>query len=134
MEFLKMKVITQFNELDSLPLSEGIKSKVKHHMTEPFEFDESITAGFWQEVSTSLILIEDSDTDKTISEQTESLQHFIRFVTNYPEFVLLINDDECDFILVLSIITSDGGAIYLASPVTNKTQPVQSLLPQAELF
>lgn len=127
-----MKIITQFNELDSLPLPEVTIAALRHHMTEPFEFNDVITAEFWQEVSTSLILIEESDTDETISQQPESVQHLIRFVQNYPETVYLINSIDTGFIIALAIITSAGGGVYLVSPTSNTSHPVQILLPQAE--
>ncbi|CAK2570720.1 conserved hypothetical protein [Vibrio crassostreae] len=128
----KMKIITQFNELDSLPLPEVTIAALRYHMTEPFEFDDVITTEFWQEVSTSLILIEESDTDETISQQPESVQHLIRFVQNYPETVYLINSIDTGFIIALAIITSAGGGVYLVSPTSNTSHPVRILLPHAE--
>ncbi|EKO3968824.1 hypothetical protein EF707_06225 [Vibrio fluvialis] len=129
-----MKIITQFNELNSLPLSEVTIAALRHHMSEPFEFDDVIAAEFWQEVSTSLILIEEPDTDETISQQAEDIQHLIRFAQNYPETVYLFHSDESDFIIALAIITSAGGGVYLVSPTSNGSHPVQILLPQAEAF
>ena len=66
-----------------------------------------------------------------MSEESEQVQHLLRFATNYPEFVLLL-DDERPWLLALAIITNDGGGIYLIAPMNSPTFPAVKLADQAE--
>ncbi|MCA2476932.1 hypothetical protein LAZ30_29605 [Vibrio alginolyticus] len=59
-------------------------------------------------------------------------QRFIRLHVAHPETVYLINSTDTDFIIALAIITSAGGGVYLVSPTSNTSHPVQVLLPHAE--
>ncbi|MEZ8021352.1 hypothetical protein [Vibrio splendidus] len=127
-----MKTISKFDELDDLPIPSDIRVKLKQHMIEPFDNSEAATSSFWDEVGTSLILIEETDTDDTIKAESESVQHLTRFCTNYPEFVLLINSEECNYILAVAIVTSEGGGVYITAPTSNESHPVKTLFPQAE--
>jgi hypothetical protein len=125
-----MKKVNKFEEVSALPIPNGIKAKLLEHLIEPFG-DEKSTSEVWEEINTCLYLIEEGDTDKSLSEESEQVQHLLRFVTNYPEFVLLL-DDECPWLLALAIITSDGGGIYLVAPMNSPTFPVVKLADQAE--
>lgn len=125
-----MKKVNKFEEVSALPIPNGIKAKLLEHLIEPFG-DEKSTSEVWEEINTCLYLIEEGDTDKSLSEETEQVQHLLRFVTNYPEFVLLL-DDECPCLLALAIITSDGGGIYLVAPMNSPTFPVVKLANQVE--
>ncbi|MBF4366244.1 hypothetical protein, partial [Vibrio anguillarum] len=89
-----MKTVNNFEEVASLPMPDSVKATLLEHLIEPFG-DEESTKAFWDEVSTTLYLIEESDTDETLDEQAEEDQHFLRFVSNYPEWVLLLNDESC---------------------------------------
>ncbi|HCG6983270.1 TPA: hypothetical protein NJ311_003630 [Vibrio parahaemolyticus] len=125
-----MKTIQAFEDVEFLPIPDDIKAKLLAHLVEPFGDIES-TKTFWREVGTTLYLIEPSDTDESLAEETEETQHFIRFITNYPEYVLLLNGEDCPWILAVAIITMEGGGAYLLSPTTSPTLPARELLPQA---
>ncbi|MBD1569221.1 hypothetical protein [Aliivibrio sp. S10_S31] len=125
-----MKKVNKFEEVSALPIPNGIKAKLLEHLIEPFG-DEKSTSEVWEEINTCLYLIEEGDTDKSLSEESEQVQHLLRFVTNYPEFVLLL-DDECPWLLALAIITSDGGGIYLVAPMNSPTFPVVKLADLVE--
>lgn len=125
-----MKKVNKFEEVSALPIPNGIKAKLLERLIEPFG-DEKSTSEVWEEINTCLYLIEEGDTDKSLSEESEQVQHLLRFVTNYPEFVLLL-DDECPWLLALAIITSYGGGIYLIAPMNSSTFPVVKLADQAE--
>ncbi|GAK85920.1 hypothetical protein JCM19238_3510 [Vibrio ponticus] len=125
-----MKMIQAFEDVESLPIPDDIKAKLLAHLIEPFGDMES-TKTFWREVGTTLYLIEPSDTAESLAEEMEEAQHFIRFVTNYPEYVLLLNGEDCPWILAVAIITMEGGGAYLLAPSNNQTKPVCKLLPEA---
>ena len=122
-----MKIFTEFSSLSSLDLPTSIKQQLEQHLTAPFNGDIHATNSFWQEVGTSLILIEADDCDKSLLLEETSNQALILFVAEYPEFVDLLDDGESPYLLALSIISSEGGGCYVLSPMSSQTQPVMSL-------
>lgn len=126
-----MKILNKFEQIEALPMPDDVKAKLLEHLIEPFGDAES-TKTFWDEVGTSLYLIEESDTDETLSEQSEEVQHFLRFVTNYPEYVYLLNGDSSPWIIAVAIVTSAGGGVYLTAPMNSPTFPVVTLADQVE--
>ncbi|RYU69109.1 hypothetical protein ERW51_08000 [Aliivibrio finisterrensis] len=126
-----MKKVNKFEEVSALPIPNGIKAKLLEHLIEPFG-DEKSTSEVWEEIYTCLYLIEEGDTDKSLSEESEQVQHLLRIVTNYFEFVLLLDSDESPWLLALAIITSDGSGIYLVAPMNSPTFPVVKLANQVE--
>ncbi|CDT33913.1 conserved hypothetical protein [Vibrio coralliirubri] len=126
-----MKRVNKFEEVEALPMPDTVKAQLLEHLMEPFGSYDA-TKAFWDEVGTTLYLIEDSDTDATLGQESEEDQHFLRFVTNYPEFVLLLNDDACPWLLAVAIVTMEGGGVYCCAPMNNPSFPVVTLADQAE--
>lgn len=126
-----MKNVNKFEDIKSLPMPDAVKAKLLEHLIEPFG-DEESTKAFWDEVGTTLYLIEADDTDETLSKEPEGDQSFLRFVTNYPEWVLLLNDDECPWLLAVAIVTTAGSGVYCCAPMNSPTFPVVKLADQAE--
>ncbi|MEZ8401020.1 hypothetical protein AB6C85_23725 [Vibrio splendidus] len=127
-----MKTVNNFEDIQSLPMLDAVKEKLLEHLIEPFGNEES-TKAFWDEVGTTLYLIEADDTDETLSKESEGDQSFLRFVTNYPEWVLLLNDDECPWLLAVAIVTTAGSGVYCCAPMNSPTFPVVKLADQAEV-
>ncbi|MFA0689283.1 hypothetical protein [Vibrio splendidus] len=127
-----MKTVNNFEEIQSLPMPDDVKVKLLEHLIEPFG-DEESTKAFWDEVGTTLYLIEADDTDETLSKEPEGDQSFLRFVTNYPEWVLLLNDDDCPWLLAVAIVTPAGSGVYCCAPMNSPTFPVVKLAEQAEV-
>lgn len=116
-----MKVIKNFNLVNELSLPEQVKAALHSELIIPFDGCLDATADFWSEYDTFLILLEESDVDDSLVGADEEIQYFIKYVTENPEFVVLLNDDTCPFLLALSVITSAGGGCYLLAPLTSKT-------------
>ncbi|MEZ8371476.1 hypothetical protein AB6C94_18915 [Vibrio splendidus] len=127
-----MKNVNKFEDIKSLPMPDAVKAKLLEHLIEPFG-DEESTKAFWDEVGTTLYLIEADDTDETLSKESEGDQSFLRFVTNYPEWVLLLNDDDCPWLLAVAIVTTAGSGVYCCAPMNSPTSPVVKLTDQAEV-
>ncbi|TVU59029.1 hypothetical protein FQP88_20925 [Vibrio atlanticus] len=127
-----MKIVNKFEDIESLPMPDDVKAKLLEHLIEPFG-DEESTKAFWDEVGTTLYLIEADDTDETLSKEPEGDQSFLRFVTNYPEWVLLLNDDDCPWLLAVAIVTTAGSGVYCCAPMNSPTFPVIKLAEQAEV-
>ncbi|MDF4652818.1 hypothetical protein P3502_26685, partial [Vibrio parahaemolyticus] len=66
------------------------------------------------------------------NEESEEDLHFLRFVTNYPEWVLLLNDDDCPWLLAVAIVTMEGSGVYCCAPMNSPTFPVVMLADQTE--
>ncbi|OZS42116.1 hypothetical protein ASV53_20160 [Photobacterium sanguinicancri] len=126
-----MKKVNKFEDIEALPMPDVVKAKLLEHLIEPFGDAES-TKAFWDEIGTTLYLIEEADTDESLNQQSEADQHFLRFVTNYPEWVLLLNDDGCPWLLAVAIVTMEGGGVYVCAPMNSPTFPVVKLSDQVE--
>lgn len=122
-----MKIITEFSALSGLDLPVSIRRQLEQHLAEPFDGDSDAARVFWQEVGTSLILIEADDCDASLLMEETSHQELILFVAEYPEFVDLLDDDVSPYLLALSIISSDGGGCYVLGPMSSKTKLVTNL-------
>lgn len=127
-----MKTVNNFEDIKSLPMPDAVKAELLEHLIEPFG-DEESTKAFWGEVGTTLYLIEADDTDETLGKESEGDQSFLRFVTNYPEWVLLLNDDDCPWLLAVAIVTTAGSGVYCCAPMNSPTFPVVKLAEQAEV-
>lgn len=122
-----MKIITEFSALSSLDLPVSIRRRLEQHLAEPFDGDSHAARNFWQEVGTSLILIEAADCDTSLLMEEISHQYLIQLVAEYPEFVDLLDDDVSPYLLALSIISSDGAGCYILGPMSSVTKLVTDL-------
>ena len=122
-----MKVIKNFNLVNGLALPEQVKTALNNELISPFDGCLNTTADFWSEYDTFLILLEESDVDSSLLDADENIQYFIQRVIDNPEFVVLLNDDTCPYLLALSVITDAGGGCYLLAPLTSKTAAVTTL-------
>jgi len=122
-----MKVIKNFSLVNELSLPEQVKAALHNELIEPFDNNLSITAEFWNEYDTFLILLEENDVDDSLVNADEDIQYFIQRVIDNPEFVVLLNDDACPYLLALSVITDAGGGCYLLAPLASKATGVTAL-------
>ncbi|QUM78068.1 hypothetical protein HWV00_18645 [Moritella sp. 24] len=121
-----MKVIKNFNLVNELTLPEQVKTALHSELISPFDGCLDTTAEFWSEYDTFLILLEESDVDNSLTEADEDIQYFIqRMIDVGPEFVILLNDDTCPYILGL-LANTDGGC-YVVAPLTSKTTAATTL-------
>lgn len=122
-----MKVIKNFNLVNEQDLPEPVKAALHSELISPFDGCLDTTADFWSEYDTFLILLEDSDVDESLVDADEDIQYFIQYVTENPEFVILLNDETCPYILALSVTTTAGGGCYLLAPLKSKTAAATTL-------
>lgn len=127
-----MKVIRSFTSVADLDLPENIQSQLYYHLTVPFDGDEQETTEIWNELDNVLILIEAGDVDATLANADNAVQSLIERVTDVPEFVLLLTDDDAPYLLALSIIGSDGQGCYLLIPMNSPIYPAPILAEQVE--
>ncbi|MHA6614043.1 hypothetical protein [Photobacterium damselae] len=124
-----MKLIKKLQDITQLGLASDIEQALIHNLTEPFDFDIEATQAIWNEINTSLYYIEPSDSDESLSKESEADQSMLRFVKNYSEFVDEISHSH---LLALAIFTSDGGGCYVFAPQSNQTHIVNELKTHLE--
>ena len=107
-----------------MPLAADVKANLLAQLIEPFG-DEVAAEEFWQPTNTALLLIEPEDSLQHFAEY----QELINFAFEYPEHVMLLNDDGT-WLLALAITSSDGGGIYLCAPKCNAEIPFAELAAQ----
>lgn len=127
-----MKVMKTINEVRQMELSMQVKEQLMRHILEPWSGDLDEAEKFWEEVSTCLILVEQSDTDDDLLHSVGEVATLIDYVINAPEFVLLLNDDSQPYLLALTVHTDEGSGCYLLAPTSCDFDAVRTLLELAE--
>lgn len=102
-----MHIISRWQKLASLPLSENVMMLLKNELLLPFEQDESVISTFWEEPGVTLIYIEPNDTPEMIADTWLSA---VLWAIDNPEFVIRLTSD---YYLMLSVTDDSGAGIYL---------------------
>lgn len=127
-----MKIINKFVDIEALPIPDDVKAKMLGYLIEPFgEVDAA--QSMWDELGVSLYLIEQEDTDDSLATGSESSQYFIQFISDYPEWVFLLNAEGSPWLLALAITTSEGCGAYLCAPMGHQALSVIKLAAQVEV-
>jgi hypothetical protein len=82
----------------------------------------------WDEIGITLILFDESDTNQDLDDMDEQTKYLIDFVTNHPEYVLLIGS----MVIALGILNDYGSGCYLAGYTSTQIHPIQTLLTQVD--
>lgn len=127
-----MKVMKTINEVQQLDLPMQVKEQLMQHILDPWSGDLDEAEKFWEEVSTCLILIEQTDTDDDLLHMDGEVAILIDYAINAPEFVLLLNDDSQPYLLALTVHTDEGSGCYLLAPTSSDIDAVRNLLELAE--
>jgi len=110
-----MQLINHWPVSNNLALPETIKKSLLTHLTEPFG-DEITAKSFWSEYPSTIVIIEKSDTNNSLSKLSETTQDQIKFTITNPEYS---DDLGLGYTVKLSIISDDGTGIYLVSHSNN---------------
>ena len=126
-----MKIVRDFESLEGLPLPDDIAQALKTHLIKPHDSEQAFI-DLWQELPVTLMLLEDADTDKSLSEEPQDSQYLLDFVMKYPEYVAILEGCKSSqsYVIALTITTDEGGGMYLLAPANHRTTLVQTLLLQ----
>lgn len=102
-----MQIISSWNDLSLLPLTQSINEKLIQELLLPFEQNEHKAQCFWSENSVQLIYIERAD---NLSDIQVAIKSVVERAAEYPEFVVCLAED---YFLLLSITDDSGAGIYL---------------------
>lgn len=111
-----MQLINHWPMSHKLALPETIKQSLLTHLIEPFG-DDHCAKSFWSEYPSTIIIIENSDTENLLSKLSETTQEQIKFAITNPEYS---NELGLGYTVKLSIISDDGAGMYLVSHSNNQ--------------
>ena len=102
-----MQYINHWPDMAEITLPEAVSQDLYKQLLEPFDSEASARA-FWDETSSTLIILDPSD---TISES--EFQDQIDFALTYPEYTLPLS---MDYLLMVAIANDSGSGIHLVVP------------------
>ncbi|MDV5170989.1 hypothetical protein [Photobacterium rosenbergii] len=111
-----MQFINQLWQVATLPLPPSIQQLLMAELTTPFDGDIEAAQQMWDETGTALVLIDAEDDEATLREQDEADQTAIQFALDNPEYAILLEGNDQQYVLALTITTAAGGGCYLLSP------------------
>lgn len=126
-----MITLTELSDLDSLPLSQPLKSFLNRHLIQlPFGTHENAQTS-WNELENRLILFDPKDSVYSTSTIPPIDSHLatIKSLIDYPEYVLNAPDSYC---LALFIIDQSGSGLYLLFPKPIHCPALTQLANRAE--
>lgn len=123
-----MQVIKTFTELMALKMANSDKGNLIGHLTEVTDGDLNELEKSWDEIGITLILFDESDTNQDLDHMDEQTKLLIDFVTNHPEYVLLIGS----MVIALGVLNDHGSGCFLAGYASTKLHPIQTLLTQVD--
>ncbi|RDH82467.1 MAG: hypothetical protein DIZ80_09250 [endosymbiont of Galathealinum brachiosum] len=105
-----MQHINHWPDITKLDLPNTVSQALYQQLSEPFD-TESSAREFWNETSTTLIILDPSDFIQTIKRETAWKQ--IEFTLTYPEYITPL---KLNYQLMLAITNDSGSGIYLVIP------------------
>ncbi|MEZ8269509.1 hypothetical protein [Vibrio kanaloae] len=123
-----MQVIKTFTELMALKMVSSDKDNLIGHLTEATDGDLNELEKSWDEIGITLILFDESDTNQDLDDIDEQTKYLIDFVTNHPEYVLLIGS----MVIALGVLNDHGSGCFLAGHSTSQLHPIQTLLAHVD--
>lgn len=123
-----MQIVNTYAGLQGLDLPIIQKQSLIIHIAEAFQGDLDELEKNWEELGVTLILIDESDTDKEIADMDEATQHLVDFAIQYSEYVLILDS----MVIALAILNDHGSGCYVAGNISSTTHPIQRLIAQVE--
>ena len=105
-----MQYINHWPDITKLSLPEPVAQDLHVRLLEPFDSEASAKA-FWQETSSTLIILDPTDNITQLKE-SEAWQS-IEFALTYPEYTVPL---KMDYLLMVAIANDSGSGIYLVIP------------------
>ena len=105
-----MQYINHWPDMAELTLPESVAQDLHGQLLEPFDSEASAKA-FWNETSSTIIILDPSDSITALKESDAWNQ--IEFAVTYPEYTLPLKND---YVLLVAIANDSGSGIYLVIP------------------
>jgi len=105
-----MHYINHWPDMAELTLPEAVSQNLQQRLLEPFD-DETAAKEFWNESSTTLIILDHTDSITALKESDAWDQ--VEFPLTYPEYTVPL---ELGYVLSVAIVNDSGAGIYLVVP------------------
>ena len=105
-----MQYINHWPVMAEITLPEAVSQDLQHQLLEPFD-SEASAIEFWDETSSTLIILTPTDSFKDL--QQDSAWQQIDFALTYPEYTLPLN---MGYQLLVAIVNDSGAGVYLVVP------------------
>ena len=105
-----MQYITHWPDMAELELPDTVSQDLQHRLLEPFD-DEDAAREFWYESSTTLIILDPTDTITQLKDS--DVYSEIEFALTYPEYTLPLS---LGYQLSVTIVNDSGSGIFLVIP------------------
>lgn len=105
-----MQYINNWPDITELALPETVSQDLQHQLLEPFD-SIGEAKDFWDETSTTLIILNHSDSISELNQNSAWNQ--IEFALTYPEYMLPL---KMGYQLMVAISDDAGSGIYLVVP------------------
>ncbi len=98
------------DDMAEMALPEAVSQDLFLQLLQPFNSEQE-AKGFWEETSSTLIILEPSDSIEDL--QQDSAWNQIHFALTYPEYTLPLN---MGYVLSVAIANDSGCGIFLTIP------------------
>ena len=105
-----MQQINHWPDMAKLNIPKAVSQDLHRQLLQPFA-DETEAKEFWQETSSTLIILDPTDNITALKESNAWDQ--IDFALTYPEYTLPL---DMDYQLLVAIVNDSGAGIYLVVP------------------
>ena len=105
-----MQYINHWPDMAELTLPEAVSQDLYHQLLEPFD-SEAAAREFWNESSTTIIILDPTDNITQLKESDAWNQ--VNFALTYPEYTLPLS---MGYQLSVAIVNDSGAGIYLVVP------------------
>ena len=105
-----MQYIDHWPDITELALPKSVAKELYRQLLEPFA-DETEAKQFWNESSTTLIIL--NPTDNITQLKGSDAWNQIEFALTYPEYTVPL---KMDYQLMVAIVNDSGSGIYLVVP------------------
>ena len=105
-----MQYINHWPDNTELALPKAVSQDLHRRLLEPFDSVGEAKA-FWEETSTTLIILDPTDNITQLKESDAWSQ--IDFALTYPEYTVQL---KMDYQLMVAIVNDSGSGIYLVIP------------------
>lgn len=104
-----MYITKQWPDKDLLPIPEGLYALLLEQLIEGFDTVDK-ARHFWAVIPSTLIVIQQSDDHRSLSDESQEVQRLIAHALDFPEYVIPLGGD---YRLAVAIYTDEGAGIYL---------------------
>ena len=105
-----MQYITHWPDMAKLNIPEAVSQDLQRRLLEPFD-SEASAKSFWNETSTTLLILDPTDTITALKES--DVWNQIEFALTYPEYTVPLSKG---YQLSVTIVNDSGSGIFLVIP------------------